>query len=160
MSEDKAPNNPAWNPGQHTEHTPEPWRVDDQRTFTQIVTNNMDICGVWATGTKDQNKANAARIVACVNSLAGIEDPASWRKNVDHLVKSDVLLNAVNTRIDRDRTILIDALEQLITACEPHLQSKFDGAIAGIILTNAITHARDVLRITKDLLFIDDAQTT
>jgi len=61
----------------NTTHTPEPWH-----TFAfEVYNENEQIiadCGLsedyWE---KDGCQANAARIVACVNACAGMEDPAA-----------------------------------------------------------------------------------
>lgn len=60
----------------HPAHTPEPWIVAGD----SIVTSDDQFC--IATVETDGGyeapdpAANAARIVACVNALAGIQDPA------------------------------------------------------------------------------------
>lgn len=66
-------------------HTPEPWEVDsmmvvgprseaDDQTFGMII-GLADIYG-------DNEKADATRIVACVNALAGIDDPEAFMQDV------------------------------------------------------------------------------
>ena len=70
-----------------TKHTPEPWRIDvDPDAFTGGVhicgdsddpTNGAGICGLWdgqAELSPSEQKANAMRIVACVNACAGMSD--------------------------------------------------------------------------------------
>lgn len=58
-----------------TTHTPEPWRVD-HNGFT-LVGNDVVLGSLGGCpGTSSQeDDANAARIVACVNAMAGIKDP-------------------------------------------------------------------------------------
>ena len=68
-------------------HTPEPWIAfyanrDDKET---ILDSNEDGCGgYFATlhGTKETQRANAARIVACVNGCAGL-NPAAYQELID-----------------------------------------------------------------------------
>lgn len=65
-----------------TKHTAEPWRVEapyrigHDAGLLPIVAGN---CGVAMVSDPlyHSKEANAARIVACVNAMAGIEDPAS-----------------------------------------------------------------------------------
>ena len=67
-------------------HTPEPWH---QFAFEVYDGDNCIIadCG-YAEDIigKDGMKANAARIVACVNALAGIENPEEWVKQAKLLM--------------------------------------------------------------------------
>lgn len=57
-------------------HTPEPWTTTiNGRDCAQVV----DVDGrriAMCIGQSERNEANAARIVACVNACAGMEDPA------------------------------------------------------------------------------------
>jgi hypothetical protein len=65
--------------------TPEPWRVYEGRTAITIEPGMLAVIADRRTGAgrgckvlwyrPDEHSANAARIVACVNSLAGIPDP-------------------------------------------------------------------------------------
>lgn len=67
-------------------HTPEPW--DDASQYPgfksiRIFAKTHFIATVGNTDdTKAQTEANAARIVTCVNALAGIPDPAATLKAV------------------------------------------------------------------------------
>jgi hypothetical protein len=58
---------------QQQTHTPEPWRAkhDYEHRFSIETADGIDMP---ATAYRE---ANAQRIVACVNSLAGIPDPAA-----------------------------------------------------------------------------------
>lgn len=68
-------------------HTPEPWKVDDSEfpAIGNVVDcDNEQVCqtserkGYTAPLSQlEIRKANAARIVACVNACAGMEDPAA-----------------------------------------------------------------------------------
>lgn len=67
-------------------HTPEPWH---QFAFEVYDDDNCIIadCGYAAdVFGKEGMKANAARIVACVNALAGIENPEEWVKEAKELI--------------------------------------------------------------------------
>ena len=63
-------------------HTPEPWmHLNGEHTIWTRLNDGcrgMPIARVNTVMPQDQ--ANAARIVACVNSLAGLDDPASALK--------------------------------------------------------------------------------
>lgn len=67
-------------------HTPEPWSVHSKRVWTV-----EDDCGDPVAGTfareEVENIANSSRIVACVNAMAGIDDPAAWVKGVKAALK-------------------------------------------------------------------------
>lgn len=52
-----------------TEHSPGPWEAAGAWIYADGVSE--DICH-FRTLTLDQNKANAARAVECVNALAGV----------------------------------------------------------------------------------------
>lgn len=53
-------------------HTKEPWAID-QNYPTDIQSKSEEICSMWARDCReDKAKANARRIVACVNACAGI----------------------------------------------------------------------------------------
>ena len=65
-------------------HTPEPWEVVDGYF---IEANEETICQFFNKYEDDfpNNDANATRIVACVNAMAGITDPQAFRDSVDKL---------------------------------------------------------------------------
>lgn len=70
-----------------SKHTPEPW-FDDRATHDQPYQNikilgdeNRGICWLWIDDApvddwNAEQRANAKRIVTCVNACAGMEDPA------------------------------------------------------------------------------------
>lgn len=63
-------------------HTPEPWKayVNPRNGAIGVysITTENDVAGCNHLGLPaNARKANANRIVACVNACAGIEDPAS-----------------------------------------------------------------------------------
>jgi hypothetical protein len=58
-----------------TKHSPEPWRIDKEDPASGIGDAAGEICAEgW--GRKRLADANARRIVACVNALAGISTEA------------------------------------------------------------------------------------
>jgi hypothetical protein len=67
-------------------HTPEPWEYWNERSGEENTFNIQcvrgDIVAIcddhWDRRGDDTNEANAARIVACVNALDGIPDPAAF----------------------------------------------------------------------------------
>ena len=59
-----------------TKHTPEPWAIGLSK---ESFVNDHKVIG-YAIGrfnTDEEKKANAARIVECVNACAGMENPAA-----------------------------------------------------------------------------------
>lgn len=64
----------------NTKHTPEPWYVDNQTAFPEIVGSDAHVSEIWSTGDNELDQANASRIVACVNAMAGIENPKKFRE--------------------------------------------------------------------------------
>lgn len=60
---------------QNPTHTPEPWCVVDD---TRIYGKGAEVTFVSGLHANyDEDAANAARIVACVNALNGVDDPAA-----------------------------------------------------------------------------------
>jgi hypothetical protein len=102
-------------------HTPEPWQFKDTEmkiTGTgdlfclQVIANvtpKMD----FAKGMGTQC-ANAARIVACVNACAGMDDPAKYMEGVTILEKTYHDLQAEKAILRNERDELLAALENLI----------------------------------------------
>ena len=65
-----------------TKHHPAPWVIDPDISTVEVFTEQGDEGGFgcsWLAcsgpGPRETLEANAARIVACVNALDGIEDP-------------------------------------------------------------------------------------
>ena len=78
-------------------HTPEPWGlVGEPNGYTvwNVVDDGVNpgcvgrilarVCG--AAVTVEEEEANGARIVACVNACAGIDDPMELRRQRDYLM--------------------------------------------------------------------------
>lgn len=106
------------------QHTPEPWRVrtiGDDCFITAATEPGMaygpEIMGDDYTGYGDaeRKKADARRIVACVNACAGIST-----ENLEALVGTSILARA-NRHFDtaiKQRDELLDALEEASTSLE------------------------------------------
>lgn len=103
-------------------HTPEPWRVaKDTRT---IVTNRIQIAHAWMFGG-GQGVANAARIVACVNACAGMDDPQAV---IDQAARAALMLGEALSERDKavaesaaamDRMVKVrDQRDELLAALE------------------------------------------
>lgn len=87
-------------------HTPEPWQLDDnQGMCTNFYSDDAtgSIIGScqeykFAHRSIDERKANALRIVTCVNACAGMEDPAT---EIDELKRQrDELLAALRSAVE------------------------------------------------------------
>jgi hypothetical protein len=74
----------------NTTHTPEPWSQSDtwvfaaDREFISVSFGHKQF-----TDQRASAKANAERIVACVNALAGIEDPEAFVKEAKAALQKD-----------------------------------------------------------------------
>ena len=62
-------------------HTPEPWYWHENDSYCEINSERdgqiVDSCASSCLGDIDLGRANARRIVACVNACEGMEDPAA-----------------------------------------------------------------------------------
>ena len=83
-------------------HTAEPWRENGQTVFA----SNGDYVCTCGDCVHDEHQANAARIAACVNALAGIEDP---EKTVPALRDALVALTNLVDMICSDKFIRWDS---------------------------------------------------
>jgi len=87
----------------NTTHTPEPWRVyawlnDSTFAVEYIQPSRVSAFICQMNGSNDKSKANASRIVACVNACAGMEDPAD---EIDRLkAERAALLEAIESHLD------------------------------------------------------------
>lgn len=89
--------------GNAVKHTPEPWRIEKKASNleTAIVTDARYLLEVKHFSDEDgefrrgkmvdayleEGRANAARIVQCVNALAGIEDVETFVKEAKRLME-------------------------------------------------------------------------
>ena len=81
-----------------SKHSPEPWSSDiNSSDWHQIRSSDKnwiaDTCASMCDGNIPLGEANAARIVACVNACAGMEDPAVEIEKLKR--QRDELLNLV-----------------------------------------------------------------
>lgn len=100
-------------------HTLEPWEVEGQfyDAHRIVDTNGVPICQLWY---KDESpmpnqESNAARIVACVNAMAGIDDPETWMKTTKEVLEGNLKLQAnwsnVIEQLRQDSDELLSALK-------------------------------------------------
>lgn len=67
-------------------HTKEPWKADEQTVRSEgpdcrrLLVCDISVRGRPYNETYDEAVANAARIVACVNAMAGIDDPVAFMR--------------------------------------------------------------------------------
>lgn len=72
-----------------TKHTPEPWGDHAINKPDHGVIHAMRGAHIGTLKSSDsRSDSNAARIVACINACAGIEDPAAALSNVRQLLRS------------------------------------------------------------------------
>lgn len=75
-----------------SKHTPEPWEARRDpchfHTLSSIYghTHNRSVAEIGGE-TFDEQADNTARIVACVNALAGVDDPAAFMAKVREIVE-------------------------------------------------------------------------
>jgi hypothetical protein len=70
-------------------HTPEPWEVDDLMIFATedgIMHRVADCQSVDDELTFKTEEANAARIVRCVNAMAGIARPEDIHQDIQDMI--------------------------------------------------------------------------
>lgn len=76
-------------------HTPEPWAASYNGLYMEIEHEGFYFIAVFGNDhsplTRGSNiqKANADRIVACVNALAGIEDPEAFVQQAKAAINKD-----------------------------------------------------------------------
>lgn len=105
-----------------TAHTPEPWSIRPSGNANEITI--LDATGHWlmhflhnGEPHAETQKANARRIVACVNELAGVENPTGYVHRLEQQ-RDELLAEACRARnlIEYGRTeaalnCLIDAID-------------------------------------------------
>lgn len=120
----------AYGVGPKPAHTPEPWHVGMGGEAVVSHSPAMVVAGCRVKGlTYEQNKANAQRIVECVNACAGQsiedvklatahrEDVMRWERIMMELVGEDGL-GSVRTaiwKLKEDRHELLTALEEAVS---------------------------------------------
>ena len=111
------------------EHTPEPWRTIIGRAVYSDTRNGLGnpIRVAAASGTStDAAQANAARIVACVNALAGM-DPAAVGEVVAALEDADNLLGSLACR----GVVDMDDFRAQLTRCNDRARAALDALKGG-----------------------------
>ena len=81
-----------------SKHSPEPWSIiENNARWNEIYSSDKnwiaDTCASMCTGDIKLGRANADRIVTCVNACAGMEDPAAAIEKMRQ--QRDELLNLV-----------------------------------------------------------------
>ena len=100
--------------GRDMKHTPEPWRItthlssDITHIVRRIDGEKHAVC-IIRTNNAEEANANAARIVACVNACAGMDDPAAeierlrdMEKNIAPILQT---VRALAQQISGDKSI-------------------------------------------------------
>lgn len=99
------------------------------------------IASVYATNQdkygNETARANAARIVSCVNALEGVEDPKKWREiqierikeNVELLQQRDELLKALESvvKVGKGTAPSVGYMEELIIKAENAIAKAIGG---------------------------------
>ena len=108
------------------EHTPEPWAVIETEhkkiSYIEVLANGYSpICRVFRKGKSGikytlPQKANAERIVACVNACAGIKNPDVVPKIIE-VAKQLVADYNFQPRIRRSRAMT--KIDTMLTSCCP-----------------------------------------
>jgi hypothetical protein len=123
-------------------HTPEPWRVDI--VSGTIIFDKEKIQGLEviitipteAQGGVKKAQANAARIVACVNACAGMEDPAAEIALLTERLKNAqeelVYLRAANDNYKADADRLASALSLYSEGYGCTFQARMEQARAAL----------------------------
>jgi len=92
--------------------TPEPWEVQDAgRKGINIVKRDSQTGFIMCTLFTVGNEANAARIVACVNAMEGIENP----EEVKELVKEVKLIVECGEEDELDTYEVVKNLSALLS---------------------------------------------
>ena len=77
-----------------SKHHPGPWVIEPDISTVEVFTEQGDKGGFgcsWLAcsgpGPRETLEANAARIVACVNALEGIDDPEAFVEAAKHITR-------------------------------------------------------------------------
>lgn len=116
----------------NTKHTAEPWVVYDGGRFLSIIPeDDMEDITIARTpehigkerkladrfkDATEEDRANAARIVACVNAMAGVEDPAAFMEAARRELRGAVRDLNPATLDSRDLAPMRNALAGLLRA--------------------------------------------
>lgn len=103
-----------------TQHSKGPWSVDRNELFDIDVVRSYD--GKYITlfayrnlthAEEQEQKANAARIVKCVNLLEGVENPAEYIQAARNAVTQGLKLREQNDRLLETLKTTLKALENM-----------------------------------------------
>ena len=96
-----------------TNHTPEPWVLDEDWHSVKAQGSTLADCiepyGVLEDIAEEIAKANAQRIVDCVNAMAGIDDPEKWMKEVREIQLHHLVLTS-----EKNISLYLDGTERLV----------------------------------------------
>lgn len=83
-----------------SKHTPEPWVYDEDRAAVRFDGRGNPVEGdrIGCIICEPQKRSDGRRIVACVNALAGVADPAAFVKAARELAAA----------VDDDDVVVID----------------------------------------------------
>lgn len=122
----------------NTKHTPEPWKhfsagshMRDNYTqsvaiaaFDKSKTTLIAGCFCDVVGGEPVAEANAARIVACVNAFANIEDPEVFMKQVDESFNATMELKNANDELTHYVSQLEKRIEKIRTQFAKYVKSE------------------------------------
>jgi hypothetical protein len=85
----------------------EPWMIDIKRNWADILNGKCELID------EDLEIETARRIISCVNTLAGIENPAEYIKNLESVSSEQTNLFRLQAQSLSDRNKkLVEALEK------------------------------------------------
>lgn len=117
-----------------TAHTPEPWYHDpsdaEGRTVSAAPDGSGAIaeCGLeYSTLARNPGRANAKRIISCVNAFAGVADPAAELARLRAEIASLNEEVAIDDKLLADRQRILDAVPCPDHGpCVPHVLKEFE----------------------------------
>jgi hypothetical protein len=139
MSKDTDSRRHAGRKEQDMSHTPEPWEYFEYTNSigvkmikgnkTKYSAEPYAVCGGYSQEDKDITRANARRIVACVNACAGMDEPEEQIKGMqfelaryNRILKSGInavaIQNAMNyvLSVEQQRDELLEAINMALLA--------------------------------------------
>ena len=139
-----------------SKHTPEPWYKFDEGN--NIFSSNGHVSEISGHETHPAlDISNAARIVACVNACAGMDDPAKYMEGVRILEKTYYDLQAEKAILRNERDELLSALEMasaVMTACDALkkaiLRNERNELLEALEMAAAVMTACDALKSAQE----------
>lgn len=132
----------------NTKHTPEPWKHAEPSLagWVEILNNEYDTIGSMYMKTPNENEANAARIVACVNACAGKPNPIRWVKEADEMLTKVIAFEHPEMKLGDSRldTLLKFAAQrdELLKALEYIVANEHPKSDAYQVADDAIAKAK------------------